>query len=48
MTTQRDSKGQFQLDSGKTVLILTEYTLRPMAAKQAENQITLLVQQILE
>ena len=48
MTTQSDSKGQFQLDEGKTVLILNEYNLIPLAAKQAENQITLLVQQILE
>ena len=48
MTTRRDSKGQFQLDKGITVLLLIEYNLIPLAAKQAENQITLLVQQILE
>jgi len=48
MTTDHDSKGQFQLDEGKTVLILNEYNLIPLAVKQAENQITLLVQQILE
>lgn len=48
MTTKRGSKGQFQLDEGKTVLILTEYNLIPLAVKQAENQMTLLVQQILE
>ncbi|WP_168174331.1 hypothetical protein [Tatumella sp. OPLPL6] len=48
MTTQRNRKGQFQLDEGKAVLILTECNLIPLAAKQAENQIMLLVQQILE
>lgn len=45
MTTQRDSKGQFQLNKSKTVF---EHALLLMAAKQAEEQITLLVQQILE
>ncbi|MBT0724293.1 hypothetical protein HH682_07545 [Rosenbergiella sp. S61] len=48
MNNRWGSKGYFKFDKVNTVLIMTQQNLIPMAAKQAANDITLLVQQILE